>query len=199
METTLRPDILDKMARAGFRIIMFGLESACDSSLRLLNKGFTVADVRAAFRVFHRYPFLLGGFFIVGNIGENERDMLRMSAFAKELGVDFISLSYLRADRGSSLEDLVRRSPGYHIAQGGKPKVYSDKYPPAKLGAIKHAVAGDFYFSTHMLGRLARGLSAGILKGRHLWSMARSLLILAARALLPRRRRRRLMPPGGRQ
>lgn len=45
-----RPDVLEKMARAGFRIIMFGLESACDSILRSLNKGFTVADVRAAFR-----------------------------------------------------------------------------------------------------------------------------------------------------
>jgi len=194
-----RPDILDKMARAGFRIIMFGLESACDESLRLLNKGFTVADVRAAFKVFRRYPFLLGGFFIVGNIGESDRDMLRMSAFAKELGVDFISLSYLRADRGSSLEDLVRRSPGYHIAHGEKPKVYSDRYPPEKLGAIKHAIASDFYFSTHMLGRLMRGLSAGILKPRHLWSMVRSLLILASRALLPRRLGRRLKPLGGQQ
>jgi hypothetical protein len=194
-----RPDILDKMARAGFRIIMFGLESACDESLRVLDKGFTVADVRAAFRVFHRYPFLLGGFFIVGNIGEDERDMLRMSAFAKELGLDFISLSYLRVDRGSSLEEVVHRTPGYHVAEGDKPKVYSDRYPLRKLAAIKHTVAADFYFSTHMLGRLARGLGADILKPRHAWSMARSLVILAARAVLPRRLRRRLLPPGGRQ
>jgi anaerobic magnesium-protoporphyrin IX monomethyl ester cyclase len=194
-----RPDVLDKMARAGFRIIMFGLESACDESLRLLNKGFTVADVRAAFNVFRRYPFLLGGFFIVGNIGESEHDMLRMSAFARELGVDFISLSYLRADRGSSLEDLVQQSPGYHIAHGEKPKVYSEKYPLEKLGAIKHAIARDFYSSTYMIGRLVRGLSAGILKPRHLWSIVRSVLIVAARALLPRRLRRRLKPPGGQQ
>ena len=118
----------------------------------------------------------------MGNIGEDQHDMLRMTAFAKELGLDFISLSYLRVDRGSSLEELVHRTPGYHIAEGDKPKVYSDRYSLRKLAAIKHAVAADFYFSTHMLGRLARGLGADILKPRHVRSMARSLVILAARA-----------------
>jgi radical SAM superfamily enzyme YgiQ (UPF0313 family) len=170
-----RPDVLGKMACAGFRLIMFGLESATDESLKILSKDFTVADMRAAFKVFRRYPFLLGGFFIVGNIGETERDMRRMSTFAKELGLDFISLSYLRADRGSTLEEVVNRTPGYHIMEGQKPRVWSDTCPPRKLRAIKHAIARDFYLSPHTLRLIPRGLGAGVLTGHHVCSILRSM------------------------
>jgi len=192
-----RPDVLAKMVRAGFRIILFGLESACDKTLRQLNKGFTVEQVRAAFEVFRRHDFLRCGFFIVGNIGESEREMLRMSRFAKELGVDFISLSYLRAEPGSAIQQIVRDTPGYHIADGRKPKVYSDTYPRRKLRQIHRAIARDFFFSAHIFHCLRSLLSSGILKPRHLWSAVRSVPLVVARMLLPRRLAAHLKLPGG--
>ena len=198
IEIARRPDVLAKMARAGFRMIMFGIESACDASLELLNKGFTTADVREALAVLRPYPFVLGAFFIIGNIGEDRDDMLRMSRFARELGIDFISLSYLRADPGSALEEIVRGTPGYHIVPGPKPRVYSDRYSFRDLRRIKSAMVRDFYYHPHMLRSMRRVLAAGFLKGRHVGCVAHSAAVLALRRLLPATLARRLSPPGGR-
>ncbi len=197
IEIARRPDVLAKMVQAGFRIIFFGLESAYDKTLRQLNKGFTVDQVRAAFNIFRRYNFVRCAFFIVGNIGETEREMFQISKFAKELGVDFISLSYLRAEQGSALVQIVKDTPGYHIAAGRKPKVYSDKYPPTKLRKIHHAISTDFYYSAHMLHSLHSLLSLRLFKLLHPWRVVRSLGLLLARIMLPRRLAVRLRPLGG--
>ncbi|RPI29627.1 MAG: radical SAM protein [Acidobacteria bacterium] len=194
-----RPDVLAKMDRAGFRLIMFGLESACDASLEVLNKGFTVANVRQAFEVLRRYRFILGGFFIVGNIGEDAGDMLRMSRFAKELGLDFIALSYLRVDFGSALEEVIARHPGYHIAADKQHRVWSDRYPLKTLRRIRHAVARDFYFSPHMLRSIGRALLSGDVRLRHVRRFLGSALLLAAAGLLPRHLARRFRRLSGRR
>ncbi len=183
VEIAKRPDVLDKMARAGFRIILFGLESASDPALAVLNKGFTLADVRSAFRVLRRYPFFTGGFFIVGNIGESERDMRRIAPFAKELGLGFISLSYLRADRGSELEEVVKRTPGYYVQPNDdRCRVFSDNVPPRRLRKIKRAIGRDFFVSGHMLRSVVHAMSLGLLKPRHLASIATSALGAGCRA-----------------
>ncbi len=176
-----RPDVLAKMARAGFRIILFGMESATDRSLADLSKGFTVAQAREAFRTLRRFPFFLAGFFIVGNVGESEEDMRRIAPFAKELGLSYIALSYLRADRGSDLEDLVRRTPGYYIADEERCRVYSDKFPPKELRRVKRAIGREFFLSTHFLRGLFRAVGLGLIKPRHIASIAGS----ATRRLLP--------------
>lgn len=199
IEIARRPDVLAKMARAGFRIIMLGLESACDESLELLNKGFTIADVRAAFEALRRFRFVLAGFFIVGNIGESQRDMLRMSGFAREIGVDFISLSYLRVDPGSSLEEVVRQTPGYHVGTDRRARVYSDSCSFRDLRVVKRALNRDFYFSTHMLRSLRRGINAGLVTPRQLASVLRSAVVLALRRLLRKRLGSRLELGGDRR
>jgi len=186
-----RPDVVGRMARAGFRIVFFGLESTSDESLRLLDKGFTIAEVRAAFDLFRRYPFVRVGFFIIGNIGESERDMRRIARFAREIGVDFVSLSYLRAELGSSLEEVVRRTPGYHIADGPRCRVYSDRYPMRKLREIKHAVGRDFFLTPGILRGLRSLFPTGVARPRHLWNILKSAAVLFARKLFGRRRRDR--------
>jgi len=179
IDVARRPDVLAKMDRAGFRLIMFGLESACNASLGFLDKGFTIAEVRQAFEVLRRYRFILGGFFIVGNVGEDERDMLRTSRFARELGLDFIALSYLRVDFGSALEDIIKRHPAYHIAADKQHRVWSDRYPLKTLRHIRHAIARDFYFSPHTLATIARALLGGDIRLRHIQRILRSALRLA--------------------
>ena len=159
-------------------------------SLKLLNKGFTIADVREAFRVLRRFPFFTGGFFIVGNIGESEEDMRRIAPFAKELGLGFISLSYLRADRGSELDEVVKRTPGYYVQPNDdRCRVFSDKFPPRRLRKVKRAINREFFASGHMLHRLMHALSLGLLRPQHLASIARSALGAGLRAILPRGRR----------
>ena len=193
-----RPDVLDKMVRAGFRLILFGVESATDRTLRQLGKGFTVAQAREYFKVLRRYNFVRGGFFMVGNIGESERDMRRIARFARELGVDFISLSQLRADPGSHIGELARSAPGYHIASGRKRKVYSDRYPLKKLRQVKRAIRRDFYLSPHMFRSLRSVLATGLIGPRHVWRALRSLHRIMVPRLWPRRHGA-LKPAGGKR
>ena len=181
-----RPDVVRRMARAGFRIVLFGLESTSDESLQLLDKGFTIAEVRAAFDLFRRYPFVRVGFFIIGNIGENERDMRRIARFAREIGVDFVSLSYLRAELGSSLQDVVHSTPGYHIAEGPRCRVYSDRYPMRKLREIKHAVGRDFFLTPGILHGIRSLFFTGLVRPRHLWNVVKSAAVVLLRRLFGR-------------
>lgn len=67
LDIARQPDIFPKMWRAGFRVFLLGLESTSDKSLKLLNKGFTTAQVRKAFEVLRRFPILYHGYFIIGN------------------------------------------------------------------------------------------------------------------------------------
>ncbi len=91
---------------------------------------------------------ILHGYFILGNIGETEEEMLAVAPFARELGLDTLALSSLRNERYSGLEELVARNPGYHIGPDGK--IYSDEYPPERLRRIWHEVSRRFYTPRQM-------------------------------------------------
>ncbi len=152
-----RPDVLAKMEEAGFKFFLLGLESSCDETLKFLNKGFTVAQVREAFRVLKRFNILYHGYFIIGNIGESEADMLSISQFARQVGVDTITLNRLRADKYSPLREFLANAEGYHIGKRGE--VHSDRYSPERLMQISRKVNRRFYSFIHTL-RLLRKLSA---------------------------------------
>jgi len=149
IDVVKRPDVLRKMYRAGFKLLMLGIESTRDESLKLLNKGFTVRDIREAFKVLRRFNFISHGFFILGNVGESEDDMLYISKFAGEIGVDALSLMHLRVEKYSPMRDLIMNSKGYHIAKNMK--VYSDRYPLDKLKEIRRRINTEFYSIPHML------------------------------------------------
>ncbi|MHC4779124.1 MAG: B12-binding domain-containing radical SAM protein, partial [Planctomycetota bacterium] len=68
------PRLLEKMHRAGFRLLMIGIESAQDKSLKSLSKGFDTAKAREAFEVLRKSNMMTGGYFIVGLIGETKEE-----------------------------------------------------------------------------------------------------------------------------
>ena len=149
IDVAKRPDVLRKMYRAGFKVLMLGVESTSDESLKLLNKGFTVREIREAFKVLRRFNIISHGFFIIGNVGETEEDMLYISKFAREIGVDALSLSHLRVERYSPIHNLIMKSEGYHIANNTR--VYSDRYPLDKLNQITRRIYNEFYSIPQML------------------------------------------------
>jgi radical SAM superfamily enzyme YgiQ (UPF0313 family) len=112
IEIAKRPDVLRKMERAGFAILLLGIESAQDKTLRSMRKGFNTRQIREYFRVLRKTRMLLHAYFIVGNIGESDEEMLQITPFARKLGVDTVTLNLLRNERYSGLEQLVLESPG---------------------------------------------------------------------------------------
>jgi len=138
------PGLLDKAWKAGFRIFLIGIESPHDWILKLIQKGITQQQVRDAFAVLAKYDFFLHGYFIYGNIGETEEEMLYIAKFAKELKLDSISFQKLRIEKFSPLKEVVESTPGYHYEHIGGP-VYSDRYGLKELKRIRNRIRSGFY------------------------------------------------------
>ncbi|MCU0651949.1 MAG: B12-binding domain-containing radical SAM protein [Candidatus Omnitrophica bacterium] len=137
------PVLLGKMVKAGFKALLIGIESPHDWILKQLNKGFDQAGIRKAFSVLTKYPIYYNGYFIYGNIGETEKEMLYIAQFAKEIGVDSITCNKLRIEKFSPLKELALSTPGYHVTDRGE--LYSDKYSHATLKKIGRRIKFSFY------------------------------------------------------
>lgn len=142
IEVAWHPRMLSKAYEAGFRMILLGIESASDRILKQMNKGFATQDVREAFRLLRRWPFYYHAYFIYGNVGETEPEMLAIRDFARELGVQSISLSRLRVDRYTPMRRLIEKTPGYRISDNGY--VYSDQFDKFKLRGIRNQIRNGF-------------------------------------------------------
>lgn len=148
LEIANRPDVLRKMEQAGFLGLLIGVESTQDATLKSMGKGFTVAQIRQRFEVLRQSKMILNAYFIVGNIGETEAQMLSTASFARSLGVDLIHVSRLRHEPYSGLKELVERTPGYHIDAEGF--VYSDRYSSQHIAELRKQIDRRFHSPLHV-------------------------------------------------
>lgn len=143
IEVAQHPALLEKMVTAGFKTLLVGIESPHDRILAQLDKGFDSATIRRCFVVLKKYPILYHGYFIYGNIGETEEEMLYIAQFAKEIGVDSITFLKLRVEKFSPLRKIAEATPGYHVTDSGA--LYSDTYSHASLKKIGRQIKFSFY------------------------------------------------------
>jgi radical SAM superfamily enzyme YgiQ (UPF0313 family) len=162
LEIAKRPDILRKMELAGFVFLMLGIESTQDRTLRAMRKGFDTARIREYFKVLRKSSMILHGYFILGNIGETVAEMLSITSFAHELGLDTIAISTLRFSRYSGLDELVANSPGYHIAPNGK--IYSDHCSIKELRNLRRQINREFFNTKQILKLTHKGIRNGVLR-----------------------------------
>ncbi|MEE9500094.1 MAG: radical SAM protein [Candidatus Omnitrophota bacterium] len=167
------PRLLEKMVKAGFKLLLIGVESPHDWVLEQFNKGFDSATVRKYFAVLKKYPIFYHGYFIYGNIGESEKEMLYIASFAKEIGVDTIGFLKLRMEKFSPLKEIAEKTPGYHVTDRGE--VYSDKYSHATLKKIGKKIKFSFYTPLKLL-QIAKKL---LVVGFFTFSNAMSFLIVS--------------------
>jgi len=166
LEIARRPDVLKKMYKAGFMVFLMGVESAHDKTLKSMRKGFDTAKIREYFHVLNQFNFVYHCYFIIGNIGETKEEMLESVTFGRELGVDTLGLSVLRATKFSPLKDMVKDLDDYHI-EGKSGKVYSDMLSIDDLQQIRRDVNRSFFSNAQILRVLRklvihRMLTAGL-------------------------------------
>jgi radical SAM superfamily enzyme YgiQ (UPF0313 family) len=149
IEITKYPWLLEKAVKAGFKMFLIGLESPHDHILAQMNKGFNSDSIRKAFKVLKKYPIYYHGYFIYGNIGETEEEMMYIPKFAKEIGVDSITYNKLRIDKYSQLKEVAERTPGYHVTDRGE--LYSDMYSHSALKKIGKKIRFSFYMAPRLL------------------------------------------------
>jgi len=144
IEIARHDSLLKKAKKAGFKLFLIGVESPHDHILEQLQKGYTQRQIRDAFKILAEYNFYLHGYFIYGNIGETEEEMVYIAQFAKELGVDSISFQKLRIEKYSPLREVLDKTQGYYYDRIGGP-VYSDKYSLKDLKRIRDRIKFGFY------------------------------------------------------
>jgi len=143
------PKVLRKMFVAGFKILLIGVESAQNKTLKSMEKGFDTALAEKAFAEIAKINFYIHGYFIVGCIGESECEMLAIAHFAKRLRLDTISLSMLRTEKYSPLNEVIAKSKGYYVSSNDM--VYSDDCSLAKLKGIRRRISKSYYDLSTML------------------------------------------------
>ena len=143
------PEVLAAAAKAGIKLFLLGIESPTDRILDQLNKGFKTAAVRKAFETFRKYPFYYHGYFIYGNLTETDEEMMRIPAFAQELGLDSITYQKLRIEKYSPLKELVEVTPGYYI--GDDRILYREGLGRPGLKRISARITREFYTPAQLL------------------------------------------------
>jgi len=174
------PKVLDKAEKAGFKIFLIGVESPHDWILEQLQKGITQQQVRDAFAVLTQYDIFLHGYFIYGNIGETEEEMLYIPKFAKELKLDSISFQKLRIEKFSPLKEVVEATPGYHYTRIGG-SVYSDHYGLKELKRIRNRIRSVFYDLPQILRIVKKARRMGLFRWRDLMVALPNLPLLMYR------------------
>jgi radical SAM superfamily enzyme YgiQ (UPF0313 family) len=194
LEIAQRPDIIRKMEKAGFLAMLIGVESTQDATLKSMGKGFSVEQLRQWFEVLRRSKMIINAYFIVGNIGETEEQMLSTARFARSIGVDLIHVSRLRSEPYSGLRELVEQTPGYHIDAEGF--IYSDAYSAQHIANLRKRIDRRFYSFLHVSGvviKLARVLNWRV-KARALLMLPIFLTLLTATQVVRKVRKGLGMP-----
>lgn len=190
IDVAKHPDILAKAEKAGFKIFLIGIESPHDRILKQLQKGITQQQVRDAFAVLTRYNFFLHGYFIYGNIGETEEEMLYIPKFAKELKLDSISFQKLRIEKFSPLKEIVESTPGYYYKRIGGP-VFSDRFGPEELKCIRNKIRSAFYDVPQILHIGHKAWRIGLFLGSDLTVALPNLPLLLYRLAIRKKKKRR--------
>jgi anaerobic magnesium-protoporphyrin IX monomethyl ester cyclase len=167
IDVARHPGILDKAEKAGFKVFLFGIESPHDRILKQLEKGITQQQVRDALAVLTQYDFYLHGYFIYGNIGETEEEMLYIPKFAKEIKLDSINFHKLRIEKFSPLKEVVEQTPGYYFNRIGG-SVYSDRYGRKELMQIRNRIRSEFYDLPQVIHIIRKARRIGLVSGRDL-------------------------------
>ncbi len=163
------PRILEKMSKAGFKILTIGIESAQDKTLEAMQKGFDTALAERAFAEIRKEKFYIHGYFIVGCIGESDSEMLEIASLAKRLKLDTIDLSLLRTEKYSPLNEVIAKSKGYYVSEDNI--VFSEEYPVKRLREIRHHIHRRYYNLFTILRITKKVITARLISFRYLFKL----------------------------
>ena len=166
-------DMLQAMARAGCRLIMYGIESADEGILRNLNKEISIDQVRDVIRWTREAGIGTLGFFMIGSPGETSETVERTIRLARELRLDHIQVTKITPFPGTELYERYVRETGddnwrrYVLDPAGK-RVFNligTELTSSEIQRTIRRMYVEFYFRPiHILRSLVRARSIRLVK-----------------------------------
>ena len=96
------PQMVKKMAKAGFWVVFIGIESVNEESLKETRKGFEFKKVVEALKILHDNNLVVIGNLIIGiDLNETEEEVKKEIKFMKTMDVDILSFVILTPFPGS--------------------------------------------------------------------------------------------------
>ena len=96
-------EVARTMAATGCARVKVGVESGSDRILHQMHKGETVDQIRRGIRLLQKYDIPVTAYLMAGFPGETDDDLQKTIAFARELDVDYYSISILAPYPGSQV------------------------------------------------------------------------------------------------
>lgn len=106
---TVNEDILKKLRNSGFRTIHFGIETASERLMKIINKQETVAEIINGIRLARKCGFQVSGTFILGLPTETKEERASAYTLAKELGLDYVRFNNATPYPGTKLYEIAQR------------------------------------------------------------------------------------------
>jgi len=102
------PQMVKKMAEAGFWVVFIGIESVNEESLKEMRKGFSFNKVLSALKILHQNNIIVIGNLIIGvDLNSTEEDIKKEIQYMKTVDVDIVSYVILTPFPGSdTLKEL---------------------------------------------------------------------------------------------
>ena len=107
-------DYLEDLSKRTFLIIEYGVETANDETLRLINRGHTFEDSINAITKTHQRGILTGAHIILGLPGEDYDESLRQASIISALPIDILKIHQLQVVKGTRLAEMYEDNP-FHI------------------------------------------------------------------------------------
>ncbi|NHJ19399.1 MAG: radical SAM protein [Candidatus Lokiarchaeota archaeon] len=102
------PDVIKKMAKAGFWLFFLGIETFSQKSLDNIDKKVTFRDIAKAIKILHENNILIIGSMLIGSkYDEEEQDTDLMIKIVRKLGIDFPLYSIMTPLPGTKFRNEV--------------------------------------------------------------------------------------------
>ncbi|MFX0011585.1 MAG: B12-binding domain-containing radical SAM protein [Candidatus Hermodarchaeota archaeon] len=102
------PDVIKKMAKAGFWLFFLGIETFSQKSLDTIDKKVTFRDIVKAIKILHENNILIIGSMLIGSkYDEEEPDTDLMIKVVRKLGIDFPIYSVMTPLPGTKFRDEI--------------------------------------------------------------------------------------------
>ncbi len=107
-------DYLEGLNRRTFLLMEYGVETANDATLRLINRGHDFACARQTVERTHQRGILTGAHVILGLPGEDAAESLRQAPVISSLPIDILKIHQLQIVKGTRLAALYEEKP-FHV------------------------------------------------------------------------------------
>lgn len=107
-------DYLEGLNKRTFLMVEYGVESANDETLKLINRGHNFSDSVSAIAKTHARGILTGAHIILGLPSEDETESLRQAPIISSLPIDVLKIHQMQIVKGTRLAEMYQEKP-FHV------------------------------------------------------------------------------------